>query len=76
MGKIKTLSFTKRENKTTLIAKTVGNSARIGIFDYLLILNSCIKNDIIEQVSLTESSISELLKVRSDLEFMNNLVKL
>ncbi len=62
MGTTKTDHFTERQNKIANIAKALGHPARIAIIEYLLKVNVCICSDIVEELPLAQSTISQHLK--------------
>src|SRR5690606_13648200 len=62
MGVTKTNSFDKRQNTIATYAKAIGHPARVAIIDYLLQHNSCICNDLVEVLPLSQSTISQHLK--------------
>lgn len=62
MGTTKTDHFTERQNKIASIAKALGHPARIAIIEYLLKVNVCICSDIVEELPLAQSTISQHLK--------------
>lgn len=62
MGTTKTQSFDARQNKLASYAKVIGHPARVAILEYLLKHNSCICNDLVEELPLSQSTISQHLK--------------
>jgi DNA-binding transcriptional ArsR family regulator len=62
MGVTKTTSFDNRQNAIATYAKAIGHPARVAIIDYLLQHNSCICNDLVEELPLSQSTISQHLK--------------
>lgn len=62
MGITKTQSFDKRQNQLAAFAKAIGHPARVSILEYLLKHNSCICNDLVEELPLSQSTISQHLK--------------
>ena|SRR5690606_22283366 len=62
MGITKTQSFDTRQNKLANYAKVIGHPARVAILEYLLKHNSCICNDLVEELPLSQSTISQHLK--------------
>lgn len=62
MGTAKTEHFTDRQNRIATIAKALGHPARIAIIEYLLKVNACICNDIVDELPLAQSTISQHLK--------------
>ncbi len=62
MGVTKSDSFSRRQNTIATYAKVIGHPARVAIIDYLLQHNSCICNDLVEVLPLSQSTISQHLK--------------
>ncbi len=62
MGATKTERFTKQQNQLATIAKALGHPARIAIIEHLLKVNSCICNDIVDELPLSQPTISQHLK--------------
>lgn len=62
MGITKTQNFNKAQNRIAAIAKAIGHPARVAIIEYLIKHNSCICNDLVEELPLSQSTISQHLK--------------
>jgi DNA-binding transcriptional ArsR family regulator len=62
MGVTKTENFTPAQNELASIAKALGHPARIAIIQHLLKVNSCICGDIVDEVPLSQPTISRHLK--------------
>lgn len=62
MGISKTDEFSSWQNNVAEIAKAMGHPARIAIVDYLLRNDECIGRDIVEEIPLSQPSISRHLK--------------
>lgn len=62
MGASKTDHFTEEQNQIAIVAKALGHPARIAIIGYLLKVNACICNDIVDELPLAQSTISQHLK--------------
>lgn len=62
MGASKTDHFTEEQNQIAIVAKALGHPARIAIIEYLLKVNACICNDIVDELPLAQSTISQHLK--------------
>jgi len=62
MGATKTDHFTDQQNQIATIAKALGHPARIAIIEHLLKVNSCICNDIVDELPLAQSTVSQHLK--------------
>lgn len=62
MGTSKSEQFTIRENKIAGYAKALAHPARIAILDVLIKKQSCICGDIVEELPLSQSTVSQHLK--------------
>lgn len=61
MGTTKAHIFTDRQNQLAKVAKALGHPARIAILD-LLKQGDCICGDIVDELGLSQSTISQHLK--------------
>lgn len=62
MGTAKTEEFTSKDNKIAKYAKALGHPARIAILNLLLKKQSCICGDIVDELPLSQSTVSQHLK--------------
>jgi len=62
MGLAKTEQFTAEENKVASIAKALAHPARIAILKVLIQKKACICGDIVEELPLSQSTVSQHLK--------------
>lgn len=62
MGLSKTEEFTVKENKIAMYAKALAHPARVAILQLLLKKQSCICGDIVEELPLSQSTVSQHLK--------------
>lgn len=62
MGKSKTEHFTAEQNEISTLLKALAHPARIAIIDYLLSVDTCICNDIVEEIQLAQATVSQHLK--------------
>lgn len=62
MGVTKTVHFTDQQNRIASIAKALGHPARVAIIEHLLKVNTCICSDIVDELPLAQSTISQHLK--------------
>lgn len=63
MGASKLDIYSDRINKMAIIAKVFAHPARIAILQYISKQNSCICNDIVDEIGLSQPTISQHLKV-------------
>ena len=62
MGLTKSNVFTKDQNRIAELAKAFAHPARVAIVQYLLKKNSCVCGDIVTEVGLAQSTVSQHLK--------------
>ncbi|NJB81909.1 ArsR/SmtB family transcription factor [Wenyingzhuangia aestuarii] len=62
MGLIKTEKFSKEQNEIALIAKVIGHPARVAILQHLFKINACVCGDLVDEIGLAQSTISQHLK--------------
>lgn len=62
MGITKSELFKKRQNRIAMLAKAFDHPARVAILEYLLTNRSCITNDLVNELPLSQSTISQHLK--------------
>ena len=62
MGVTKTEQFTDTQNEIATLLKAIAHPARVAILEYLLQINTCICGDIVHEVALSQSTVSQHLK--------------
>ncbi|MEO8150830.1 MAG: metalloregulator ArsR/SmtB family transcription factor [Bacteroidia bacterium] len=62
MGLAKVEEFTLRDNKIAAYAKALAHPARVAIMQMLLKKQSCICGDIVDELPLSQSTVSQHLK--------------
>jgi DNA-binding transcriptional ArsR family regulator len=62
MGLTKTAGFSKAEIQTAELAKALAHPARIAIIKHLIAMKSCICGDIVDELPLSQSTVSQHLK--------------
>lgn len=62
MGVAKTDEFTVRDNKIAKYAKALSHPARVSILQLLIKKRACICGDIVEELPLSQSTVSQHLK--------------
>lgn len=62
MGATKTEHFTTNQNDLAIIFKALGHPARLAIIEYLIKVNTCICNDIVNELPLAQPTISQHLR--------------
>jgi ArsR family transcriptional regulator len=61
MGLSKTESFTARQNRIADVAKALAHPARVAILEFLAGQNSCVCGDIVEELPLSQATVSQHL---------------
>ena len=62
MGATKTEHYTDSQNEIAILAKALGHPARIAILQYLATVNTCICGDIVNELPLSQPTVSQHLK--------------
>lgn len=62
MGVSKSSSFTTAQNQIATLAKAMAHPARVAIIEHLLKVEGCICNDIVNELPLSQPTISQHLK--------------
>ena len=62
MGATKTEEFTIKDNKIAKYAKALAHPARVAILQLLIKKQSCICGDIVDELPLSQSTVSQHLK--------------
>jgi DNA-binding transcriptional ArsR family regulator len=62
MGITKSDLFDERINSMATVAKVIGHPARVAILEYLLENKTCICNDLVEELPLSQSTITQHLR--------------
>src|SRR6187455_243110 len=62
MGLAKSEEFKVRENKIATYAKALGHPARVAIVELLLKRQACVCGDIVDELPLSQSTVSQHLK--------------
>lgn len=62
MGITKTEEYTLEQNELALLAKALGHPARIAILQFLSHRTTCVCGDIVDELPLSQSTVSQHLK--------------
>ena len=62
MGTTKSNLFTPAQNRLAELTKAIGHPARIAILEYLLKVKGCVCGDLVEELPLSQSTVSQHLK--------------
>ncbi len=66
MGTTKTDEFTKKQLRMAELTKAMAHPARIAILEFMIDKQQCICGDIVDEIPLTQSTVSQHLKVLKD----------
>ena len=66
MGASKTSEYTKKEIELAKYAKAISHPARIAILNFLIKKQSCICGDIVDELPIAQSTVSQHLKELKD----------
>ena len=66
MGATKSLEFSVKENRLAKYAKALGHPARVAILKLLAGKETCICGDIVDELPLSQSTVSQHLKELKD----------
>lgn len=61
MGITKTEEFTSKQNDLAMLSKALGHPARIAILQFLIRQKACVCGDIVEELPLSQSTVSQHL---------------
>ena len=62
MGASKSDQFTTEQNLLAQLAKALGHPARVAILQHLIQINSCVCGDLVDELPLSQSTVSQHLK--------------
>lgn len=66
MGKTKTELFSAHHNELAAMAKAIAHPARIAILEHLVKKGSCVCGDIVEELPLSQATVSQHLKAMKE----------
>lgn len=66
MGITKSKKFTESQNRRADLYKALGHPARIAIIEFIINQDSCVCGDIVDELPLSQSTISQHLKELKD----------
>ena len=75
MGVTKTQIFNKEQNELAIIFKVLSNPARIAILQYISQEDSCICNDIVDEIGLAQPTISQHLKELKSIDLIRGEIE-
>ena len=62
MGITKTDLFTEEQNRLAVLAKAIAHPARIAIIQHIIKSNTCINNELVNELGLAQATVSQHLK--------------
>ena len=62
MGITKTNLFTEEQNRLAALAKAIAHPARIAIIQHIIKSNTCINNELVNELGLAQATVSQHLK--------------
>lgn len=75
MGRTKTEHFSETENRLAATAKALAHPARIAILSYLSQQKSCVCGDIVDELPLSQATVSQHLKALKEAGFIKGEVE-
>lgn len=75
MGITKTNLFSDAQNAMANAAKAFSHPARVAIIQYLLETNACINGDLVEELGLAQSTISQHLRELKDIGIIKGTIE-
>lgn len=75
MGRTKTEHFSETENRLAATAKALAHPARIAILSYLARQESCVCGDIVNELPLSQATVSQHLKALKKAGFIQGEVE-
>ena len=75
MGASKTDQFSEQQNDISLLFKALGHPARIAIIQHLMNLKSCICNDLVSILPLSQATISQHLRELKEAEIIKGTIE-
>jgi len=75
MGITKTQIFNQQQNQMARIFKVLANPARIAILQYISKQESCICNDIVDEIGLAQPTISQHLKELKSIDLIKGEIE-
>lgn len=74
MGLTKTEIFTAKQNELANYAKAIGHPARVAILQHLLLKQTCICGDLVNEIGLAQPTISQHLKELKNLGLIQGTI--
>ncbi len=75
MGTTKSEIYTLEQNKLANIAKVLGHPARVAILQHLFKVNACVCGDLVNEIGLSQATISQHLKELKNLGLLKGNIE-
>ena len=75
MGLTKSQIFTEEQNEIASFAKVLGHPARIAILQHITQQNSCICNDLVQEIGLAQATISQHLRELKNIVIIHGTIE-
>lgn len=75
MGVSKTEQFTQKENRLAVYAKAIAHPARVSILHFLSSKNDCVCGHIVDELPLSQSTVSQHLKELKQIGFIQGEIE-
>ncbi len=75
MGLTKTQIFSKKHNELAIVLKALANPARLAILEFISKQDSCICNDIVDEIGLAQPTISQHLKELKNINLIKGTIE-
>jgi len=75
MGITKTELYTAQQNRIAILAKAIGHPARVAILQHLLKMQSCVCGEIVDEVGLSQATISQHLKALKSVGLISGIIE-
>ena len=75
MGLSKTEIFTTEQNQIASMAKAIAHPARVAILQHLLKVNSCVCGSLVDEIGLSQATISQHLKEMKKMDLLQGRVE-
>ena len=75
MGASKSAGFTEEQNDISQVFKALGHPARIAIIQHLMNIKSCICNDLVGILPLSQATISQHLRELKEAEIIKGTIE-
>ncbi len=75
MGLTKSEIYTEEQNRLANIAKAFGHPARVAILQHLFKVNACVCGDLVNEIGLSQATISQHLKELKNLGLLKGNIE-